>query len=557
MLPILAVYGIKDRGSYPKPTFVHDHNMALLADGKIEQYLHLERYTRLKHDNRLDDFIEDLLLNGIFKLPQDFEVVFVNSFEANSFISKTGRVKFESARLFPYPPQLVENCFSRFTIWTWDGKEVPAYMLSHELAHVFANLPFFGELRDNSLLVHFDGGASVGNFSAFLYRDGKMQHIESHWQLSYLSKLFNDNALSFYILDEKPFAHLSVPGKLMGFAAYGSPNEELADFLRENDYFRNIWDNPQIFFDRVHERFGTQLSEFDTHNKFLQDIAATIQWIFTTETLRRLTQLQEKYKADYLYYAGGSALSIVTNSKIVESGLFKDVFIPPATNDSGLSLGAAAYLAWHKGQSIKIHSPYLNNVATDLKHDNNYPTELIRKVAELIMQGKVISIARGWGEAGPRALGNRSIIARPDSKELARKVSMRHKRREWYRPIAPIMLKELADKVTGKNVHHLARFMLLEYKILPEYQQQLEGVIHVDGTSRIQILTSRSDNPFMWDLLTYLWKKHGVYGLINTSFNIRGEPIVHTSTDAQQSAKKIGLDAVVIGNELKIFVNEI
>ncbi len=552
MKPILAVYGIKDRGTYPRPTFVHDHNMALLTGGKIEQYLHLERFSRLKHDNRLDEFIEDLLINDIFKLPRDFEVVFVNSFEANSFISKAGRVKFESAKLFTNPPQLVENCFSRFTIWTWDGKEVPAYMLSHELAHVFANMPFFGGLRDNSLLVHFDGGASVGNFSAFLYRDGQLQHIESHWKLSYLSKLFNDNALSFYLLGEKPFAHLSVPGKLMGFAAYGTPNEELANFLRENNYFRNIWDNPQIFFDRVRQRFGIQLTEFDTHNKFLQDIAATIQWIFTTETLRKLTQLQEKYKADYLYYAGGSALNIVTNTKIVESGLFKDVFIPPATNDSGLSLGAVAYLAWNKGETIKTHSPYLNNVATDINPDENYPPVLIRKVAELIMQGKVIGIARDWGEAGPRALGNRSIIARPDSKELAQKVSMHHKRREWYRPIAPIMLKELADKVTGKNVHHLARFMLLEYKILPEFSKQLEGVIHVDGTSRIQTLTSRSENPFMWDLLTYLWENYGLYGLINTSLNIRGEPIVHTSTDALRSAKKMQLDAVVIGNELKL-----
>ncbi len=552
MTPILAIYGVKDRGSYPRPTFVHDHNLALFEDGQITQYLHLERFTRLKHDNRLDEFIEDLFLKGIFKLPHDFEVVFVNSFEANSFISQTGRVKFESSKLFPTPPQLVPGCFSRFTLWQWDGKEYPAYLLSHELAHIFSNVPFFGEIKDNSLLVHFDGGASVGNFSAFLYRGNKLQHIESHWDLSYLSKLFNDNALSFYLLGEKPFSHLSVPGKLMGFAAYGTPDKEIENFLRQNDFFRNIWDTPEIFFEKVKHHFGVQLTSFDTHNKFLQDVAATIQWIFTTETLKKLTQLQEKYKADYLYYAGGSALSIVTNTKIVESGLFKDVFIPPATNDSGLSLGAAAYLGWSQGQEIKPHQPYLNNVATDLRPNDNYSKQLIVKVANLIMQGKVIGIARGWGEAGPRALGNRSIIARPDKKELAQKVSMTHKRREWYRPIAPIMLKSLADTVTGKNVHHLARFMLLQYKILPQYSSQLEGVIHIDGTSRIQILTQRQENPFMWDLLQYLWKEHKLYGLINTSFNIRGEPIVHTSHDALQSARKMQLDAVVIGNELKI-----
>ena len=550
MRPIFAIYGIKDRGSYPRPTFVHDHNMALLEDGQVTQYLHLERYTRVKHDNRLDEFVEQLILDGKFSLPEDFEAVFVNSFEANSFVSRNGRVKFESSKLFPNPPQLVDGCFAWFTLWTWDGKEVPAYMLSHELAHVFSNLPFYGELRDNSLLVHFDGGASVGNFSAFLYRGGKLQFIRADWELSYLSKLFNDNALSFYLLGEKPFAHLSVPGKLMGFAAYGTPSEEIARWLQENDYFRQIWDNPQVFFDSARERFGIQLSGFDTHNKFLQDVAATIQWIFTTETLKTLTRLQEQYKADYLYYAGGSALSIVTNTRIVRSGLFKDVFIPPATNDSGLSLGAAAYLAWHNGEKIRVHSPYLNNAATDLMPEDNYTPQLIRRVAELIMQGKVVGIARGWGEAGPRALGNRSIIARPDSKELAQKVSMHYKLREWYRPIAPVMLKELADQVTGTDVHHLARFMLIEYKVLPEYKRHLEGVVHVDGTSRIQVLTSRKENPFIWDLLKYLWENYGLYGLINTSFNIRGEPIVHTSDDALKSAKKMGLDTVVVGNEI-------
>ncbi len=555
-MKVLAIYGIKDRARYPRPAFVHDHNLTLMADGKVEQYLHLERFTRLKHDNSLDEFIEDLFLNNIFKLPKDFEVVFVNSFEANSFISKTGRIKFESAKLFPNPPTLVENCFLRFTLWQWDGQEYPAYLLSHELAHIFANLVFFGELRDNSLLIHFDGGASVGNFSAFLYRNGKLQFIKADWSMSYLSKLFNDNALSFYMLGEKPFAHLSVPGKLMGFAAYGTPNQEIAQWLKENDYFRTIWDNPQIFFQKASERFGIQLSEFDTHNKFLQDIAATVQWIFTTETMKKITSLQQKYKADYLYYSGGSALNIVTNTRIVESGLFKDVFIPPPTNDSGLSLGAAAFITWKKGETIKPHFPYLNNVATDLQPVENPRPQDIRRVAQLIMQGKVIGLAQGYGEAGPRALGNRSIIARPDNRQLAQKVSTQHKRREWYRPIAPIMLKPLADLVTGKNVHHLARFMLLEYKILPQYRKQLEGVVHVDGTSRIQILADRKENPFMWDLLTYLWKNHGLMGLINTSFNIKGEPIVHTIDNAITSATNMGVDQVVIAHNNKISIKK-
>ncbi len=548
--PILSIYGIKDRFPYKRPAFVHDHNLTWMEDGRITQHLHLERFTRVKHDNRLDAFIEELFLDKKLKLPNDFEVVFVNSFEANAFISKTGRIKFESAVLFPNPPQLVEKCFSRFTFTTWDGKEMPAYMLSHELAHIFSNLPFFGMFKNNSLLVHFDGGASVGNFSAYHFIDGKFHFIRSDWKLSYLSKLFNDNALSFYLLGEKPFAHLSVPGKLMGFSSFGKPDKILEDWLRKNHFFKDIWKTPEIFFQTVYRDFGIKIQNFDTRNPFLQNIAATIQYVFTRDTLRVLTELQEQYKADYLYYAGGSALNIITNSKIINSGLFKDVYIPPATNDSGLSLGAAAYLNWKQGAKIKIHSPYLNNVATDLYPAAGYSAELIREVARVIMEGKVVGVARGAGEAGPRALGNRSIIARPDDKLLADKVSQVHKRREWYRPIAPVMLKELADRVTGKNVHHLTRFMLLDYDILPEFQPYLEGVTHVNGTSRIQALFRREENPFIWDLLSYLWKNYGLYGLINTSFNVKGEPIVHTSDDALASAKNMHLDYVIIQNEL-------
>jgi len=135
---------------------------------------------------------------------------------------------------------------------------------------------------------------------------------------------------------------------------------------------------------------------------------------------------------------------------------------------------------------------------------------------------------------------------------LADKVSVEHKDREWYRPVAPIMLEKNAKYFTGKEeINHLSKYMLLDFDILPERQAEIEGVVHINKTSRIQTVYTRDDNPFIYDLLTWLDSK-GVRALINTSFNKRGEPIVHTEQDAEKSARNMKLDAVVLNGRLLI-----
>ncbi len=548
MKPTLSIYGIKDRYSTQYPSFVHNHNLCLMQNGKILQYLELERYTRRKYDNRLDLFIEELIDQNILHLPDDFDIVTVNSFAGNQFNSENGKLRIET-QPFKKISEKINSAYSWYQTKN-EGKEINAYSISHELAHIFSNLPFFGSFKENSLLVHFDGGASISNFSAFTFKKGKLNFIEAHWELSHLSKFFNDNALNFAILGAKHYEHTSVPGKLMGFASFGKYSEKIEKWLVENNYFKDIWNNYNVFFRKAKQDFDIEISEFNTQNSFLQDIAATFQKIFEKQTIAKLSEFQIHTKTDYLYYSGGSALNIVTNSRIIELGVFKDIFIPPACNDSGLSIGAAAFLEWKKGSRIKKHSPFLNNVATDFSEDANFDKNLIQKTVNLLLQDKIIAVANGFGEAGPRALGNRSILALANSAELSKRVSIECKNREWYRPVAPIMLKEIAEKVTGKQIHHLSKYMLLDFIILPEYKRVLEGVTHINGTSRIQTLEKREENPFIYDLLKYLWKKHKIYALINTSFNKKGEPIVHTKSGALQSAKNMNLDAVIIDYQL-------
>ena len=445
------------------------------------------------------------------------------------------------------------------TMRGWNNKNNEAYSISHELAHIGTNLPFYGNFKDNSLLIHFDGGASIGNFSAFHFYDGKLHELECHWKLSYLSKIFNDNALSFKIVGAEPGEHCSVPGKLMGFAAMGLAKSSIVSWLKENDCFRDIWDDDDRFFKSASENFGWNGHSFNQTDSFIQNVAASLQHIFGSGFLDKITSIQKNTNSNYLYLSGGCSLNIITNTIIVESGMFEDVFIPPCCSDSGLSIGATAFYIWYKNkESINSHSPYLNSIGCDIPVDECFSESLVREVAELIYKGKIIGVANGYGEAGPRALGNRSILARPDSRELAKKVSMQCKEREWYRPVAPVMLEKNAKHFTGKkNIHHLSKFMLLDFKIIPSLIHEIEGVVHSNGTARIQTVFDKSENPFMYELLTVLDQEYDIKALINTSFNSQGEPMVHTKSDAIKAGQRMGLDGVVVASELSYLYKDL
>lgn len=541
--PTLAIYGIQDRMELDHPGYVHDHNMAFMSGGKVIKLLQLERISRRKRDNHLYQRITEILRKEKLLSPADYDLVFVDNVVGRSFISTDGQARFEA----PLNEKLFASA-EKGRCW-WYGNEHDAWVVNHELAHLFSSLPFTGDIKDNSLLVHFDGGASLSNFSAWTYRDNQLTPLEYHWDFKYLTTLFNANALAFGIIGAKMEDQNSVPGKMMGYASYGRYSPELEQWLNKHQFFEDIWGKRSNFFQQAKEDWNWQGNSFDQKDHFLQDIIATMQHIFQRDFLKKLRELREQAGCENLYYSGGCALNIVTNSLIVNESLFDFVFIPPCCEDSGLALGAAAYIEWLKHGKVEKHSPYLNNWGL-LPEKINYNRETLEQIAADLMDNCIIGIANGAGESGPRALGNRSIIARADSIQLARKVSMEHKSREWYRPVAPIMLERNAKTVTGLDeIHPLSRYMLLDFDILPERKKEMEGVVHVDGTSRIQTVFQREDNPFLFDLLKLLDEKYGLKALINTSFNQRGEPIVHTAEDALSSAKAMQLDGVVLNGK--------
>ncbi|MEE4196481.1 MAG: carbamoyltransferase C-terminal domain-containing protein [Bacteroidales bacterium] len=540
--PTLAIYGIKDIKNNGYPAFVHDHNLSYFKEGQLLKYLQLERLTRTKYDNSMDRMLVELLKKEKL-LNTDYDLVFTDNVIGRAFIDQSGEARFEAPLIQTLRDGLEEGKA------LWFGKERRAMILNHELAHIYSCLPFFGNFKENSLLIHFDGGASLSNFSAWHYHHQELKKVEYHWELKYLSSFFNANALTFAIMGAREFDQHSVPGKLMGFASYGSYQPGIEAWLKANDFFSKIWSKKSVFFSKTREDWGIELKSFDQKNSFIQDIAATVQYIFQRDFLDKLNELKEKTNARYLYYSGGSALNILTNSEIIRQKIFDDIFIPPCTNDSGLSVGAGALVEQIKHGKVNLHSPYLNNWGIE-----DYQTigfDDLKAVATLLQQGKVVAVCNGPGEVGPRALGNRSILAKADSVKLARKVSQVHKKREWYRPVAPVMLEKNTRYFTGVDIiHPLSRYMLLDFSIDPAKRKAIEGVVHVDGTSRIQTLFSRNENPFLYDLLELLDTTYGIKALINTSFNQKGEPIVHSREDAMRSASAMQLDAVVINGKL-------
>lgn len=542
--PTLAIYGIQDRKNDEHPFYVHDHNLAIFKDGQVQSFLQQERISRRKRDNTLHVHLKEILKNK-HMLGKDFDLVFTDNVVGRTFLTRDGEARFEA----PLNNQLATG-LEKGKCW-WFGEEKEAWALNHELAHIFSCLPFFGPFKHNSLLVHFDGGASLSNFSACHFKNGKWNWLEYHWDLKKHSTIYNANALVFAILGAKLSGQNAVPGKFMGFAGHGNCRQELKNWLIENNLFQDIWGKTSIFLQKANKDWNTNLKSINQKDPFIQDVAATLQQIFVEQIIQKLQELAQKSKAENLYYTGGSALNIVANTAIIESNLFKNVFIPPCTEDSGLALGAAAFAEWKKHGTVIPANAYLNNWGIE-NYTSNHSAGTIKKIAEKLVQNQIIGVCNGFGEAGPRALGNRSILALAGSKSLARKLSVEMKKREWYRPLAPVALEKNTKYFTGKkSIHPLSKYMLLDFNILPGKQPEIAGAVHADGTARFQTLFEREENPFIYDLLTYLDEKYKVKALINTSFNGKGEPIVHTVEDAVKMAQKLQLHGVVLNGEFK------
>lgn len=546
----IGIHGIPDpRGNHGH---AHDHALALIRDGKILANLELERFTRIKHDGTLPEYFDELIQAWLMP-GEELKFVLANGFYGNCFRTVTGSLQLEA------PKDLVPNSLlvpiQVVTSGVFREHPCSAWAVSHEAAHIGTCLAFFGSFLDDSLLVHVDGGASVSSHSCWLYRDGKLNCLDHDWdELKLVVNYFNDNEISRRILGLSAADHLAMPGKLMGFSSHGKSSEEVIQEIRSfstSGASLQLPTNntiPISGFPRLTALWKMLETEPDpTRISECANFAASMQTDFENTILTFLDNWKNRTSAKHLYYSGGAALNIHANTRIENESGFERLHIPPCPSDCGLALGAAALLEWTRHGRIHHCTPFLSSSPGESPSPQSLNPDNVAHVARLISAGKVVGTCLGAGETGPRALGHRSLLARPDNPDLTKKMSCIMKQREWYRPVAPMMLPEIARQaLVDYNLNStLANHMLGAWKLNPAWESGFFGVVHVDGTVRAQVVSDEwPELAPIYALLLLLYREYDLPGVINTSFNSRGEPIVQTCAQAKEAAKKLKLDAL-------------
>lgn len=359
--------------------------------------------------------------------------------------------------------------------------------------------------------------------------------------------------------------------KVMALAAYGKPIYEdiflrLFDLNSDGTYQLNLgkypiesiarfWDREKPFF--LAEAIGVPPRKPGGRiEKVHKDIAASMQKASEELVLHMAWGLHKRTKLSNLCIAGGVALNCLQNTRLLREGPFENIFITPNASDCGDGMGAALYHYHHhlgKKKRWQLTMPYLgagfsNHAIEDMLQDAGVayttPKDIAGKAAKAIAQGDVIGWFQGRAEAGPRALGNRSILADPRRKDIQEYINKQIKHRESFRPFSPsILANKVSEYFACKGNFP---YMLFAFPALPEKASKIPGVLHVDLTARIQTVRKK-DNPLFRRLIENFYAETGIPMVLNTSFNDHGEPIVNSPIDALRRFKESKLEALAIG----------
>jgi carbamoyltransferase len=354
--------------------------------------------------------------------------------------------------------------------------------------------------------------------------------------------------------------------KVMGLAPYGKPTYDLSRIVRlrgrtfavDSRYIPTFQDFSGYYTKRVVDEFGPARTPESPLEERHKNIAASLQKSVEDVAIKLVEQLHDDTSYDKLCLAGGVALNCKMNGLILRSPFVKDIFIQPAAGDAGTALGAALEVSDMLGERPKdvFEHCYYGAGYTDeetesavkvtkLKYEEH--KDIAKVAAELVAEGKIIAWYQGPFEWGPRALGNRSILADPRDKAMKDKVNAVIKFREDWRPFAPSMLAEDADKYLEDA--YPSPFMILSFQVKDGKLGEIPAVTHVDNSTRPQTVEKRI-NPKYHAVINEFKKLTGVSVVMNTSFNIRGQPIINTPREALETFGSTGLDALVIGNFL-------
>ena len=581
--------------------YYHDSAAAVLVDGNIISAAQEERFSRRKHDPRFPEQAIRFCLDQAGLSISDLDAVtyyekplltFERLLETYIGASPRGGRSFVAAM----QTWLKEKLFLKRTIqqklqtMAGDGQAIPQLLFSeHHLSHAAA--AFFPSPFASSAVLCMDGVGEWATTSAWM---GTGNEIKPIWELSFphsLGLLYS--AFTFYC----GFKVNSGEYKLMGLAPYGEPKyvetikNNLIDIKNDGTFRLNLkffkfHRGFRMTSQRFHALFGQPPRDPESDLKpFHMDLAASIQVVTEDIVLALARSLQEETGAKNLCLAGGVALNCVANGRLLREGPFDNIWIQPASGDAGSALGAAL-VTWHQhfnqtrtpNSRDAMHGTYLgpafsNQDICNYLESQNIPfqsqndEQLFNSVATLLDEGKVVGWFNGRMEFGPRSLGARSILGDPRNQDMQSVMNLKIKYRESFRPFAPAVL---ADHVQNQfELDQSSPYMLIVAPVKKELctpmtqeQDQLFGidklnvprsslpaVTHVDYSARVQTVHAET-NPRFHGLISAFHTRTGCPTLVNTSFNVRGEPIVCTPEDAYRCFMRTEMDVLVLENQI-------
>lgn len=472
----------------------HDASLALIDHDKILWAAHAERYSRIKNDQLLDrDMVGEMRQYGNPSKIIWFEKPF----------SKSIRKLYAGQRPFLVSP--VDQ------LRLVGLNSLPVKYVNHHESHAAAGF-YTSKFREASVLVV----DAVGEWNTVSIWQADQNGLKSIWRKNYPNSMGLFYTAFTQYLGLKPNEEEYI---LMGMAALGQP--KLVEVLKEE--FFNKFEGPDFSL-KVNLHRGCKdwpkpagVTDYD--------IAASVQVIMEEYLLNTVAWMRNKLPSNNLIFMGGVALNCVANSKIARSKLYENIWLMPNPGDAGSAIGAvAAYTKQH----LNWEGPYLGtNIDRELDIDN---------IVKDLLEGKVVAVANGRAEFGPRALGNRSLLCDPrgpDAKDRMNKL----KRREAFRPFAPAILAEHADTFFDMPV---IESPYMQFVAKCKFPNELPGICHVDNTSRVQTV-SKENNPKFRKLLEAWYSASGCPLLMNTSLNIKGEPLVNSWEDAKRWEKLNGV----------------
>jgi len=552
--------------------FSNDAAAALVVDGRVVMAVQEERFRRVKHYAGFpESAMRACLKAGGLRLADLDAVAFfwnpgIHAATPSWRQSSVPRHHMEfffdvPNHLLPQwgtPPEVSEQVF-HFP----DRKPLRIYYVTHHLAHAAAAL--FTSPHAEAAILTLDG---YGERDSSVLWKAAGTRFERLWSQEFPHSLGAYYAAISQFLGFKPN---SGEGKAMGLASYGRPRyvDEFRKMLRltpdgfelDLSFFQFYVERPVRFSSKMVDLLGEPRVPESEITERHQDLAASMQAVFEEAVLHLARLARERTGARVLCMSGGVTLNCLANGRLVRSGLFDDYFFQPACSDAGAGLGAALYVSHVLGNVPRTPSLLLDYLGPrhsmdevlDTLHKGGLPYHKVPDpwgtAGRLLARGYIGSVFQGAAEFGPRALGNRSTLSDPRPAEMKDRLNARVKFREPFRPFAPsIQAHRAPDYFEGCT---FSPFMLRVHPTRPERLPEARAVTHVDGGARVQTL-ERDQNPRYYDLIEAFRQETGTPLVLNTSFNIRGEPIVNSPSDAVKCYLTTGMDFLVLEDVLLV-----